>query len=131
MEVRDKVGLKAGDLVVYEVRNGVVTLKRGRPFDVAFHAALSSTLDEWASPEDDEAFRALQQVGRRHPKRTNHGQETPSLRAVPTRAFTIPALFGSRHSPWTIGSSSSKPGSSHSPIANRSSVIFAATLISG
>lgn len=58
-EVRNKVGLKPGDLVVYEVKGGVVTLKRGQPFDAAFHAALSSTLDEWVSPEDDEAFRDL------------------------------------------------------------------------
>jgi hypothetical protein len=29
------------------------------PFDAEFHAALSVTLDEWNSPEDDEAFREL------------------------------------------------------------------------
>ncbi len=31
-------------------------LKRTEPFDAAFHAALSATLDEWSSPEDEEAF---------------------------------------------------------------------------
>lgn len=30
-----------------------------RPFDKAYHAALSATLEEWHSPEDDEAFRDL------------------------------------------------------------------------
>ncbi len=57
--VRETVGLEPGDLVAYEIRNGVVTLKRVEPFDAAFHAALPDTLDEWATPEDDEAFRDL------------------------------------------------------------------------
>jgi hypothetical protein len=30
-----------------------------RPFDKAYHEALSATLEEWSSPEDDEAFRDL------------------------------------------------------------------------
>jgi len=29
------------------------------PFDRAFHAALSETLTEWSSAEDEEAFRDL------------------------------------------------------------------------
>lgn len=58
-EVRDILGLKAGDMIAYEVRNGVVTLRRVEPFDVAFHKALSATLDEWDTPEDDKAFRDL------------------------------------------------------------------------
>jgi len=36
-----------------------VILKRVEPFDAAFHQALSASLDEWDSPEDDEAFRDL------------------------------------------------------------------------
>lgn len=28
-------------------------------FDAAFHASLAMTLDEWLSPEDEEAFRDL------------------------------------------------------------------------
>ncbi len=58
-EVREKVGLEPGDLVAYEVQDGVVTLKRVEPFDAAFHRAVTETLDEWATPEDDEAFRDL------------------------------------------------------------------------
>lgn len=57
--IREVLRLKAGDLVAYEVHDGVVTLRRAEPFDAAFHAALSATLEEWASPEDDEAFRDL------------------------------------------------------------------------
>jgi len=58
-EIREAIGLKPGDMVAYEVQNGVVTLTRVESFDAAFHAALSDTLDEWATPDDDEAFRGL------------------------------------------------------------------------
>lgn len=58
-EVRDRIGLKPGDSVVYEVRNGVIMLKRMEPFDAAFHAALTETLDEWSTQADSEAFRDL------------------------------------------------------------------------
>jgi antitoxin PrlF len=58
-KVRDTLGAEPGDLVAYEVRGKVVTLKRVGPFDAAYHSALSKTLDEWASAEDEEAFRDL------------------------------------------------------------------------
>jgi AbrB family looped-hinge helix DNA binding protein len=58
-EVRDELDLDPGDLVGYEVRDGLVILRRVQPFDRAFHLALSETLDEWATPEDEEAFRDL------------------------------------------------------------------------
>ena len=58
-KVRDALGLVAGDQVGYEVRGDKVSLFRLGPFDAAFHAAVSDTLEEWASPEDDEAFRDL------------------------------------------------------------------------
>lgn len=43
----------------YEIRDDEVVLRRVEPFDAAFHAALSVTLEEWSSPEDEEAFRDL------------------------------------------------------------------------
>lgn len=58
-EVREILGLNAGDMIAYEVQNRVVTLRRVEPFDAAFHKAISATLDEWDTPEDDEAFRDL------------------------------------------------------------------------
>jgi len=58
-ELRESVGLQPGDMVGYEVNNGVISLTRIEPFDAAFHAAISDTLDEWMTPEDDEAFREL------------------------------------------------------------------------
>ena len=58
-KIRQVIGIEAGDLVAYEVQDGMVRLKRVEPFDAAFHAALSKTLDEWTSPEDEQAFRDL------------------------------------------------------------------------
>ena len=58
-EVRDQIGAKPGDTIQYAVKDGVVILKRVEPFDVAFHAAVSQTLDEWNTPQDEEAFRDL------------------------------------------------------------------------
>lgn len=58
-KTREIIGLQPGDMVSYEVHNGIVTLKRVEPFDTAFHEALSKTLDEWSTPEDEEAFRDL------------------------------------------------------------------------
>ena len=58
-KVREHLGAKSGDLIEYEIKNGVVTLRRLLPFDAAFHAALSATMDEWTTQEDDEAFRDL------------------------------------------------------------------------
>jgi antitoxin PrlF len=58
-EIREVLKLEPGDMVAYELRNGTVTLKRVEPLDTAFHEALSATLGEWNTPEDDEAFRDL------------------------------------------------------------------------
>ena len=58
-KIREAIGLEPGDTIAYEAHDGVITLKHLEPFDAAFHAALSQTLDEWATPEDDEAFRDL------------------------------------------------------------------------
>ncbi len=59
IKVRERLRAKPGDLIAYEIKNGEVTLRRLDPFDVAFHAAISPTMDEWTTPEDDEAFRDL------------------------------------------------------------------------
>ena len=56
VEVRQALDLKAGDLVVYEMDGDVVKLKKLEPFDAAFHLAVSETLQEWSSKEDEEAF---------------------------------------------------------------------------
>ena len=58
-EVRRALDAQASDRIAYEVEGNVVRLMRLEHFDAAFHAALSSTLDEWATEADEEAFRDL------------------------------------------------------------------------
>ena len=57
--VREAIGVGPGDAVAYDVNKGVVTLRRLEPIDLAFHAGVESTLTEWGSKEDDEAYRDL------------------------------------------------------------------------
>ncbi|MBI1955968.1 MAG: AbrB/MazE/SpoVT family DNA-binding domain-containing protein [Acidobacteria bacterium] len=57
--VRESLRASPGDWIEYEVQDNVIKLRRVEPFDRAFHAALSDTLTEWASAEDEEAFRDL------------------------------------------------------------------------
>jgi antitoxin PrlF len=57
--VREVIGIRAGDSIVYEIEGSTVRMRKVEPFDLAFHAALSQTLDEWTTEEDDEAFRDL------------------------------------------------------------------------
>ena len=57
--IREALSVKAGDTIAYEVKDRCVTLRRVEPLDLAFHAALEHTLEEWTTPEDDEAFRDL------------------------------------------------------------------------
>ena len=58
-DIREAIGLQPGNMIAYEVQNGSVILRRVEAFDAAFHEALSKTLEEWDSPEDEEAFRDL------------------------------------------------------------------------
>jgi AbrB family looped-hinge helix DNA binding protein len=55
-EVRECLRVRAGDLIEYEVQGDVVVVLRIEPFDRAFHSAISDTLTEWSSPEDEKAF---------------------------------------------------------------------------
>ncbi len=59
LEIRKAMGIKPGDLIAYELQGEFVKLKRITPFDSAFHSAISETLQEWNSPEDEEAFNDL------------------------------------------------------------------------
>ncbi len=58
-EVRRALGLRSGDIVAYDVRGTSAVIRKLEPFDVPFHEALADTLDEWTSPEDEEAFHDL------------------------------------------------------------------------
>ena len=59
LEVREKLGIQQGDMVAFELENGVVRLRRVVPLDVEYAKALAGTLSEWASENDDEAYRGL------------------------------------------------------------------------
>ena len=59
-EVRNALGLKPGDFVVWEEGpGGTAILRRAGALDLAYLRALEPALDEWASPEDEEAYRDL------------------------------------------------------------------------
>ena len=57
--VRKVLQLKAGDMLGFEINGDEVKLRRATPLDLAFTQALESTLPEWASKEDDQAFKGL------------------------------------------------------------------------
>lgn len=59
LEVREKLGIQQGDMVAFELENGVVRLRRVVPLDVEYANALAGTLSEWASENDEEAYRGL------------------------------------------------------------------------
>ena len=55
-EIRDKLGVRSGDTLVYEVEGNAVRVRKAEPFDPAWHRAISPTLTEWDSPNDHENF---------------------------------------------------------------------------
>ncbi len=55
-DVREKLGLHAGDKIGFEFMRDKVYIVKIQPFDLAYHQALESTLSEWDSAEDDEAY---------------------------------------------------------------------------
>lgn len=55
-EVRRALDLHAGDMVTFEIKDHKAVLTKAKSFDYSYHHALSKTLDEWDSPEDEEAY---------------------------------------------------------------------------
>jgi antitoxin PrlF len=55
-EVREALGAKPGDTLVYRIVKGRVTLARAEPLDKAYLKSIESTLSEWNSPEDAAAY---------------------------------------------------------------------------
>jgi bifunctional DNA-binding transcriptional regulator/antitoxin component of YhaV-PrlF toxin-antitoxin module len=55
-EVRNLLKVKPGDLLVYRISKGRVTLAKAEPLDRVYLKALEATLSEWASPEDAAAY---------------------------------------------------------------------------
>ncbi len=60
LKVRRLLHLNPGDRVAFEVvGDGRIEIKKAQPFDLQYADAVSLTLSEWDSPEDDEAFKDL------------------------------------------------------------------------
>ncbi len=58
--VRAALCLTKGDAVLFTVDDeGQVTLTKAVPLDAVWVSALSATMEEWESPEDEEAFGGL------------------------------------------------------------------------
>lgn len=54
--VREALSLSPGDRVVYEIEGDAVVIRKLAPLDAAYLGALQTTLSEWSSPEDAEAY---------------------------------------------------------------------------
>jgi AbrB family looped-hinge helix DNA binding protein len=57
--IRERLGLEAGDRVLFLVRESDVVIRKLQGLDTAYLHALEGSLGEWDSPEDDEAYRDL------------------------------------------------------------------------
>lgn len=57
--VRKVLGLDQGDSVAFVIEGDKVLLRRATPLDREFAKALEGTLEEWLSPNDEEAYRDL------------------------------------------------------------------------
>jgi antitoxin PrlF len=55
-EVRDKLALRPGDLIAFDIQDDVVRLRKVEPLDIGYLRAVQTTLSEWDSPEDAEAY---------------------------------------------------------------------------
>jgi len=58
--VREALCLEKGDMLAFEIADdGAVTVRKAVALDQAFADAMRSQLSEWATDEDDEAYRGL------------------------------------------------------------------------
>lgn len=59
----EKLGLVAGDSLIFDINEqGEVKIRKFTSADSAYLRAVQSTLDEWNSPEDDNAYAHLQDL---------------------------------------------------------------------
>ena len=55
-KIRNKLGLGSGDTVVYEIKDEGVLVRKVAETNDSYLSAISSTLEEWDSDEDNEAW---------------------------------------------------------------------------
>ena len=58
-KIRQAANLREGDLITFEVAADHVVVRKLVPADDDYLKGLSEVLSEWASPEDEEAWRDL------------------------------------------------------------------------
>jgi antitoxin PrlF len=57
--IREHLGIKQGDAVIFDIQNGQVIVRKAAPLDLEYAEALSGTLNEWGSEYDEEAYGSL------------------------------------------------------------------------
>jgi len=58
-EIREFLHLNSGDGIVWEIENNSVVIKKISKIDIEWYKSLESTLTEWSTKEDDEAYDSL------------------------------------------------------------------------
>lgn len=59
-EIRTHLHLESGDEILYELLpDNTVIVRKTYPLDISYLQALSSTMTEWESNEDEEAYKNL------------------------------------------------------------------------
>lgn len=62
-DIRKKLHIKAGDLLLFEILDdNTVIIKRARQIDKDYLRALDNTLSEWKTQADEEAYDDLQDI---------------------------------------------------------------------
>jgi AbrB family looped-hinge helix DNA binding protein len=57
--VRKILHLGAGDVIVFDIEDDGIHVRKARPADLLFARALEGTMNEWESAADEEAYRDL------------------------------------------------------------------------
>ncbi len=57
--IRDRLDLRPGDRLIYDVEGEVVRLRKLPATDIGYLRAIQTTLSEWDSEEDDTAYADL------------------------------------------------------------------------
>ena len=57
--IRDALNLRQGDQLRWDLDDGGVRVRRVSPLDLTYLRGVEAALEEWASPEDEEAFADL------------------------------------------------------------------------
>lgn len=59
-EIRTQLQLKSGDEIIYELlQDGSVFVRKNSPLDLEYLRAINSTMNEWESEEDEQAYKNL------------------------------------------------------------------------